>query len=712
MKLLQTVKQKNGHSHIVYVNDKKGEGVTSKTKDHIHQVVDDIEQVPQFNPQTGQPLIDPQTGQIVVVPKSNGWKVLPAHDGHTHLLAEYVSKKKEEKKDDVITVKENISLYKEAKEYEKESVKKATESEEFYRGEQWSKESKNELKSKKRAALTINEIESKIDLLSGYHRSNRTDIKYIPVEDGDAKIAEMLTIVAKNVLDQCNFESEENDVFDDMLIPGRGNYDIYVDYDSNIRGDIKIERFPWDNIYYGPHIKRDASDCEYIVKWKWYSKAKIEQLFPDVADKLTSEVETYNERDDLHHNPGEGYTDPDESWEYSPDVDLVNIQRKEFKMLEIWRKEYHREYVAVNVEDDFYFNAESWNESDVNAIKTIPGFTVISRVAQKIRVVKTASKTLLDDDYPELVWDDFYTIPVYAKKRGKEWWGKVEAAKDAQRENNKRHSQLIDIANKVATYGWFYDGSTFSKPSDMQNFKNNSSSPGFIAEIQDVKRPPVQTEGVTFPKELAAIMAIESQKIKDVMNVNIAMSGQSSGDQSGAALELQKQQGLLGNEFLFDNQTLSKRKLARLLLLMIQKVYTPDRIYRVLQNQTQKNQVQIQGQPLEQYPREMILEMLENADLSKYDIAISENRWTPSNRIAKRIELKELAQQGFPIPPALMFKYIDIDDDDKQMALQSIQSQQQAEQQKEQGKVQGEIMKTKIAADSKVQAAQMKGTQR
>lgn len=700
-----TVRQKNGHYHIAYVNETSGKGITSEAKGHVHQIGQDFDVISHPNPQPGMPPI--QTPQI------KGWMVLPAgEDMHTHELTDYAGKQKEKDQSDEEIAKENIKLYKEAKDYEGEARKNAQESEDFVMGKQWDDEVKRDLNAKDRAALTINEIEPKIDLLSGYQRRNRMDIKLLPIEEGDSKVAQILNVAIKNILDQTNFEHEDSKVFEDEMITGRGNYNVYIDYESNIRGDIKVERFPWGDVFYGPHEKEDLSDCEYLIKTKWFSKAKLSQMYPDKVDELQKELNGYKlqaeDNQKLHYNPGEGYDDPDIKWQFSPDTDLIDIQRKEFRIIEVWRKEYIKAHVFANAKDDFYFNAEGWTDADIKAVKTLPGFSVIQRNIHKIRVVKTASKTLISDEKPDLAWDDFYMVPVYAKKRGKSWWGKVEAAKDPQREINKRHSQIIDIANKMTSYGWLIDGNTFNKPNEEEKFKRTSTSPGFVVEVADIGRPPQRVEGPKFPTELVNIMAIDSQKIKEIMNVNLEMSGQAKSTQSGVAIAQQKQQGLLGNEYLFDNHTLAKKKLARLILRLIQKVYTPERVYRVLQNQDFKSKVQIEGKPLEEYPKELILAMLKDADLTKYDIAIAESPWSPSNRLANFMMWSDMAKQGIAIPPQLLIELSDLPD--KEKALQAIASQQQAAAQQEQAKMNMEVGKTQIAAQSKLQAAAMKQT--
>ncbi len=724
--ILKTSKSGKGrasHDHFVYVRQDRT-GISTVDKDHSHQ-------------------IDPTT------------LTLTFSNGHTHeILQSFEPEAKKRKLNKDEAVKEVRILYETAVEYEKDYHEMAKESEGFYDGTgQWAnrrlnksdREMKSALESKNRAALTINEIEPKIDLLSGYLRQNRTDFKFFPLEDGDSRVADILNIVVKNITEQNNYEYEETDVFEDGLIGGRGNIHTYIDYSKNMQGDIIIEQYAWDEVRYGPHSKKDISDCEYIVKEKWLSWAKIKQMWPEKADDIEKEIGIYRDTDEPHVTYADDqYKNGDNSIDVFLNPEYVDIAKKEYRVLELWRKDYRKEHVVINLDDDF-FEAQSWSQSEVNRLKTIEGIKIVPRVKTRMEVIITAGQTLLDRRIDKYFDDVFPMIPFYVKKRKKKVWGKIEPAKDSQQEINKRHSQAVDILNKVAAYGWFYEDGTFPTSRDAEGFRANSSSPGFHTKVSDISRTPVQIEGVKFPSELVNMMAIDSQKVREIMNINLEMEGGSSNAQSGIAIVERKRQGLVGNEFVFDNLSLSKRLLGRILVKLIQSVYTPDRILRILENRSireqidiggrqlvdqqqmnqaqmqqmqqqmqaeQQQQIQEQGAPQGQVqgpgqagqpgkkPEEMILreeiiELLTNADLTKYDVAVGESAFNPTTRNANFLIWSEMAGKGLPIPPTMLVDLSDLPDKDKVKAEieKTIQQQAQAEERKNQT----EIQKTLIA---------------
>lgn len=636
-----------------------------------------------------------------------GWTEGP--DGHTHeILQDTPQEPKEPKKpkgDEPTIVREVIRLFQTARAGEEESRKMAKESEDFYAGNQWDPQDKKSLEAASRAALTLNEIEPKIDLLSGYQRQNRSDIKYLPVEDGDQRVSDILNVLSSNILDQSNYEYEETSVFEDGLIAGRGFFHVYVDYDKNPMGDIVVEQFPQSDVYMGPHKRVDCKDLEYVCKAQWFSEAKMKQMFPKKSDSLSRDMaeimglreipfQTQDKPDayDAAFNAGEGVPAP---MAFSPDPEMIDIARKEFLLVECWRKEYDTEPVAIV--DNETRSLKDWSADEVAGAKQLSKVT--EKRIDRLRVTLVAGTVLLSDEYNELYGDTFPIIAFYAKRRNGKYWGKIEPAKDPQREINKRHSQLVDILNKAAAYGWFYDASTFPDQPAEKKFKDNAGTPGFTIKVNDVNRVPVQVEGIKFPNEIAALEEVSTTKLREIMNINPELLGIDSKSESGVAQIEKKRQGLIGNEYLFDNLSLSKKNLGRMLVRLIQKVYTPERVLRVLGGQASKNpNMQIGGQPMTPDRGPEIVALLSTTDLTAYDVAVSESAHSPTQRRANFAAWSDLARNGIQVPPSLLVQLSDLEDKDQVLA--AMEAQAKAQMDLENRKIDAEIEKTKISAMS------------
>jgi len=629
--------------------------------------------------------VNPETGEVYI---------LPALDGHTHQLEDYVLKAKKKTQDQAEVLAEVRELYKTARDLEFESLEAGIESEEMYAGEQWDEAEKSRLEGLGRACVTINGIEKGIDQLTGTQRQERTDLRYLPVEGGDQRVADLLNICTKQILNQCFFPREESKSFEDACITGRGNWNVYVTFDKDLRGEIKVEKFPYTDIAYGPHEKEDLSDCEYLIKHRWYSKAKITQLWPEKAEDIERDYENL-----LDSKPSVGYSG--DNYDHASPVakmigsdSIVDVAKKEYRVLECWRKFYVRGSVIVNAQDDFYYNAFGWEPKDLAAVRTIPGLVAIEQNQTKIRITKVAGGVVLSDENPaDLPVDDFFVIPIYAKKRGNKFWGKVESAKDAQKYVNKNYSQSLDVGNKMASYGWFYDAGTFPDK-EKEKFKQLSTSPGFVMEVNSVNSLPQKVEGSAFPTALVQLMEMGKNQVTDLINVSTMPNG---ANESGSMFMQRHTQKMQGSEYLFDNLAFAKQKLGRLLIKLIQKYYQPDRIVRLVRNANSREPQQIGGQDLAEFTDQEITDLLATTDLAEFDVETSESKWSPGMRMATFMLLKEMMEGGMQIPPESLFEFADIPSDVKQKLVGAMQAQQQGQAQAATETSDMEIQKTLIA---------------
>ena len=156
-----------------------------------------------------------------------------------------------------------------------------------------------------------------------------------------------------------------------------------------------------------------------------------------------------------------------------------------------------------------------------------------------------------------------------------------------------------------------------------------------------------------------------------------------------------KRQALIGNEFLFDNLDAVKRKLGRILVALIQKHYTPERIMRIVENQNKRQPVSLGGQPLESVDKEEVLSLLTESDLTKYDIVVSQSPFSASMREANFAIWIELAKTRPEIPLDWLIELSDLPDKEKFKAI--LQEQMEAARAQEDKKYQTELAKTAMA---------------
>ena len=662
---LAKTSSENKHTHLVYLSENLGQGLTSVKGAHTHELI--------FDPDQGV------------------WVMSPGDDGHVHELVEYTPRTvKAEKKSDEDKVDEVHSLFRAAMNAEGKARKDAKESEDFYKGEQWDKTTVSTLQSEKRTAITINEVAAKIDLLSGFQRQNRTDTRFAPIEDGDSGVARILDVVYKNIEDQNGYDHEETLVFRDQTVTGRGIFHVYMDFDEDVQGKIVIERLNWKQAYFGPHEKFDLSDCEHFTKSKMFSVAQVKQMWPEKkssVEAMMERVELGTAQDPILDTPDDQYRSAVEITDGKSTESLLDIESKEIRVFENYHKQYYTEYSVVINEQGEVYQVRGMSKREADEWETIPVVRTLRRTKSEVIHRVVAGSVFLEEKEP---LESFPVVPAYAKKIDGYFYGKVEEIKDPQREINKRHSQAIDILNKQATYSWMYDGNTFESPNDEREFLANSSTPGYAIKVSDMQRQSLQKlDGVRMPTEVVGLMQLSSQKLQEIMNIPIEAQGLTDREFSGIALQEKRRSTQVANEFLFDNLNTSKRHLAKKVIALVQEHYTVERILRLVNNSRpldegdqQKNQINMAE----------AAQLLQNNDLMQYDVVTTPSVKSPTMRSANFAILVELAKQGFPIPPGVIIKSSDLPNKDE--ILGQLAEQAQASQQAEQQKTQVELIKS------------------
>lgn len=688
---------RGAHYHVVYLNEQQGIGAMSQARDgHVHEVIWQAYQPPvepQIDPMTGMPLDQ----GMPEVPE--GWIINPdPTDGHTHTLEEIQLKPVPKKTPNEDLVTEVHSLYKSARELEADSFEKAEESDEFFDGDQWPHDKKRARESDNRACLVLNYTQHYINKLCGAQRRQRSDIKFAPVGEGDGRVADAYSAVCKHALEQCFFEREEAKVFKDVAIAGRGIFNAFVNFDKNLQGDIVVEHLPWRRATFGEHEKEDLSDCEYLIKDRMFSLMKLKQFWPKIAEEIEVDNDLFSGEESKPHinyaRDQYGFSENRTQVMLGGDV-LVDIARKEYRVIECWRRKYEPVSVLVNLQDEFFHPAHRWSPKDLEMVRTIPGFVVVERNLPKVRITKVAgSKVLSDEDPAELPVDEFFTVPVYCEKRGNQFYGKVEAIKDSQKEVNYRRSQTVDIGNMMSSYGWFIDDGIFPE-NEKEKFKKLANKPGFVVTLNDVNRQPVRVEGSKFPSEIATLIDMEANTISLFLDTTVEDAGANT---SGSAIHQRQQQKMLGHEQMFDNLSFAKRKLGRLLLHMIRKYYSPERILRILKNRNVRESVMLGDQPLDSYQDQEILTMLETSDVAEYDVAVVDSAWSPTAQMATFGVLTELLAKGANIPPEIIIEMApDVPEAIRKRMLESLASQNEADAQGTQAMADAEVEKTLAA---------------
>lgn len=427
---------------------------------------------------------------------------------------------------------------------------KAKESQEFFEGKQWSDDDIRILNEQGRPALTFNKILPSVNAVIGYQRRNRLDITALPRGSSDQFVSNIMTDAIRFVRDITNGEYEISNAFLDTVETGLGWIKTFIDTSDDPQGDPAFEWVPWEEVYPGPFKKADGSDMKRCQHVKWFYPDDARALYPNVPKEFWTTVSTFLDP----AQSGRGKASIPERYTDGTSLDWVRKEDGTIRIIETW-----------------------WIEKQV---------ITVERAGQKsnialdiVKFIATAGDQIIQGPLASpYKHRSIPFIPIVGFRGAKTFFGIIEALKDPQREKNKRRSQLLNIINRMPNGTWRYPEGSI----DVELWKREGPKPGAMLPY----KPGFEPRPNDMPSPPAAIFEMESRSdfdIKEISGVNNALLGIAEGSREpGIAVNMRQQQGITALVTLFDNLRLSHKVLGRQLISLIQQVYGPEKLIKIV----------------------------------------------------------------------------------------------------------------------------------
>src|SRR5438552_7940745 len=108
----------------------------------------------------------------------------------------------------------------------------------FIAGEQWTAEARAALEGQLRPAIVFNRTLAVVKAVAGSEINTRHDIRFIPRNNEDSAVNEVLTGASRWMADGCDAEDEESEAFQHtLMICGMGWTEQRLDYERNPDGE-------------------------------------------------------------------------------------------------------------------------------------------------------------------------------------------------------------------------------------------------------------------------------------------------------------------------------------------------------------------------------------------------------------------------------------------------------------------------------------------
>lgn len=494
--------------------------------------------------------------------------------------------------DDIL--REALEAFAQCESNESDNRAKALEDLRFGRlGIQWPDKIEKQRQLEGRPCLTVNRMPAFIRQIVNDARQNKPGISVHPVEKGDKETAEIIAGLIRNIEKTSNADVAYDTAVDSSATIGFGYIRINLDYacDDTFEQDIVIKPVPNPFAVYGDPYSQaaDSSDwnCSFVIEEM--PEAQFKRKYPKakVADFGAGSW-------------AEGWCDQ---------------QAKKARVAEYWKRdEVVRELVqwsagefsGVNFKDDLKRLQAEYGSLTVGASRPVKSYKVR-------QYTLTANEVLSAVD-----WAGKYIpiVPVYGEEVNEQgrrhFRSLIRDAKGPQQMLNFFRTNAAEVVAYAPRAPWV-GPKGFAKSDPRWATANNATHP--YLEYDGVQ-PPTRTpfSGIS-PGDIQEA-ANAQDDMKAVLGIYDASLGARSNETSGKAILARQREGDVSTFHFLDNLSRAIRQTGCIVLDLVQKVYTTERVIRVLGEDGKAQEVTVTDG--EHNPKANIY----NLTLGKYDLDV------------------------------------------------------------------------------------------
>lgn len=562
--------------------------------------------------------------------------------------------------------------------------------ERFYDGDQLSSQEKEELEKRGQPPVVINRIKPKVDGIIGIELGSRVVMKAFDRGSQDFETAKFMTEALRYVDYHNSFDEQESEVFEDVIIGGRGWYKHKVCFED-LDAELDTKWVSGDDVIKDPYSKKaDLSDAKHIFETVWTDLDDAIEMFPESKDALENALlDPVNTRDLMPGGKLKQYR-PDQykqggddcEGEFSEDL-FLDRKRKRVRMVTMWYREpkrriyiYHRECGTKDITD--------MSEADRKKTETnFPGLQTWTDLNYRLNTLTFTWNAILEQkkdirSYDKKAKFPFVFCPGYRTKGSDEPsdYGFVKQMVDPQKEINKRRSKMLHVlnVNQVIAEKGAVDSVEKARAELARPDGWVERNPQFGFEVQrgaELSAPHFQ-------------LLQEAKREIDEAGPNAELGGMPGNATSGRDRQLRQQQAVQVLRKLFANLRGAKKRVAQLWLEDIQHYWTDEKLVRITDD-PDAGAIKLNQKVIDPQTGQIVVQ--NDVTLGKYDIIIEESPDTLNLRTEQFESLVKLAQAKFPVPFDMIIEASDLPN--KKQLLERIKQQEQAQQQQMMAQAQG-----------------------
>lgn len=524
-------------------------------------------------------------------------------------------------------------------------------------GLQWTEQDRQALIEAGKPCFEFNQILPKVNAALGYQIANRMDISFKP-RNGQATddVAGTLSKVAMQISDNCDLHWTETQVYADGLIQQRGYFEIKVDYEDSLLGEVAIESLDPMDVIPDPDAKSyDPDSWADVTVLRWMTLDEIEANYGREArakleDEGADEEDFGDDFDDEERNhfgdSSIGTSDRFSEMTVGDGCRRVRIVDRQY-----WRTE-KAECIVTDTGD--IRPLTGMTEDRIASMIAAGGFLTERRVRRVRWTVATMNHVLHDDWSP---FNHFTIVPYFPFFRRGLTRGLVDNAVGPQQMLNKSLSQYLHTINTTANSGWITWAGTINnlRPDELED--RGAESGLHIEMKRDAKQEhmPRKIQPNQIPQGLDRIVDRSAMLLEQATGINEAMMGQRGPETSGIAIQSRQFAAQQQLSVPLDNLARTRHLLAGRMLEIIQAFYDEPRILRITETDDRGRPI-TQSMPVN-VPYEDGSGIFNDLTLGEYDVVVTEQPMQITFENSQFVQVMEMMEKGAPIPWPFVLRY-------------------------------------------------------
>ena len=532
-------------------------------------------------------------------------------------------------------------------------IEKADKCDKFFLGLQWSQADLNALQLARRPALTLNKIISTISTMQGEQIYNRNEVLYRPSVGASAATAEAMTKVWMQIAQNNQLPWVRSDVFCDGLIRSRGFYDVRLNFNDSMRGEVAISLQNSKNVVIDPDAEEydpDFWNDVFITKWLTYQDIKTLYKSADAEYLKDRESSLFPYAYDSIERVRDRFAGQALYGSYYGVMDTKQVRRNIRVLERQYRKLSKQKHFVDVVTGDMRPIPDTWDDEKVGSVlgKAQGALSVIDKVIKRVRWTVTADNVVLHDDWSP--YKHFTVVPFFPQFRYGQTSGVVEHLLGPQELLNKTTSQELHVINTTANSGYKVKQGALRNMS-IEELEQNGAQTGIVIELDDIanieKIAPNQ-----IPTGLDRLSYKAEEAIKSISNVSDSMQGFDREDVAAKAIAYKTQRGSVNMTKVLDNLERTDWILARNVTDVVQYYYSEERIVNITHDDVTKEPETI---TVNQYNPETG-EIVNDLTMGEYNIIITSTPYRASMEDSQFEQAKAMREIGVQIPDSVLIE--------------------------------------------------------